>query len=130
MGINLSDPISTPKAYERWLKVMLGLSVVFGIVTVVSLYKMFTGSGDSAVTVLAALVAIMFFLGYREKSNAPRPGSPEYIAIKRQEEAKVQAAKDRRYRKKHPHQLARELIDNNKVSGRISFEDVQKRNNN
>ena len=126
MSFNLKDPISTPEAYERWLKILIVLSVGFAIATVVSLYNMVTGTGDSAVTVLLALSTVTFFFAYREKSTAPRPGSPEYMAIKRQEEAKVEAAKARRYRKNHPHEVARELIQNNKVDGRVSELDIRK----
>ena len=126
MSFNLKDPISTPEAYERWLKILIVLSVGFAIATVVSLYNMVTGTGDSAVTVLLALSTATFFFAYREKSTAPRPGSPEYMAIKRQEEAKVEAAKARRYRKNHPHEVARELIQNNKVDGRVSELDIKK----
>ena len=126
MSFNLKDPISTPEAYERWLKILIVLSVGFAIATVVSLYNMVTGTGDSAVTVLLALSTATFFFAYREKSTAPRPGSPEYMAIKRQEEAKADAAKARRYRKNHPHEVARELIQNNKVDGRVSELDIRK----
>lgn len=126
MSFNLKDPISTPEAYERWLKILIVLSVGFAIATVVSIYNMVTGTGDSAVTVLLALSTATFFFAYREKSTAPRPGSPEYMAIKRQEEAKADAAKARRYRKNHPHEVARELIQNNKVDGRVSELDIRK----
>ena len=128
MSFNLKDPISTPEAYERWLKVLIVLSIGFGIATVVSIYMMITATGDYAVTVLLALTTAIFFFAYREKSNAPRPGSPEYMAIKRQEQAKIDAAKERRYRKSHPHQVARELVKTNKVAGRVSSLDEKKEN--
>lgn len=120
MGFNLKDPINTLEAYEKWLKILLGLFVVFCIATAVCIYKLFNGTGDPALTILVALSTVMFFFAYREKKAAPRPGSPEYIAIQRQQDAKVEAAKERRYRKNHPHEVARELVKNNKVSGRVS----------
>ena len=59
----------------------------------------------------------MFFMAYREKSNAPRPGSPEYEAIERAHSAKIEAQRERIYRKQHPFDVARELVENNKPSG-------------
>ena len=120
MGFNLKDPINTLEAYERWLKILVGLFVVSCIGTIVCIYKLFNGTGDSALTILVALTTVMFFFAYREKKAAPRPGSPEYMAIQRQEDAKNAAARERRYRKNHPHEVARELVKNNKVSGRVS----------
>ena len=43
--------------------------------------------------ILALMATIMFFMAYREKSNAPRPGSPEYEAIERAQAAKIEAQK-------------------------------------
>ena len=120
MGFNLKDPINTLEAYERWLKILIGLFIVSCIGTGVCIYKLFNGTGDSSLTILVALTTVMFFFAYREKKAAPRPGSPEYMAIQRQVDAKNAAARERRYRKNHPHEVARELVKNNKVSGRVS----------
>lgn len=121
--MSLADPISTPKAYERWLKILIVLTVLCAIGTVVALYLLVTGSGDLVLTVLLFLSTLMFFFAHKEKAAAPRPGTPEYKALERQHEAKIAAAKEHRYRKQHPFSVARELVENNKVTARDSYKD-------
>lgn len=116
--MSLSDPISTPKAYERWLKILNVLTVVCAIATVVSVYLLFNDSGDLLLTVLLGLSTFMFFFAHKEKASAPRPGTPEYEAIERARASRSEAAKERRYRKQHPFSVARELVDNNKTAER------------
>ena len=120
--MKLADPISTPKSYERWLKILKVLTAVFAVITIISAVLVFTDNGgDLVLTVLCALTTAMFFFAYKEKSKGPRPGSPEYKAIERQREAKNAAAKERRYRKQHPFSVARELVNNNKASVRDDY---------
>lgn len=126
MSINLKDPIDTPEAYEKWLKILIVLTTVFGVITVISFYKVLTGTGDAALSILLAFTTAIFFFAYREKSAGPRPGSPEYEAIKRQHQAQIDAGKERRYLKQHPHQVARNLVKSNKVANRISYQDEMK----
>lgn len=121
--MSFADPISTPKAYERWLKILVVLTILCAIGTVISLYLLITGSGDLVFTMLLFLSTLMFFFAHKEKSAGPRPGTPEYKAIERQKEAKIAAAKDRRYRKQHPFSVARELVENNKATTRDSYKD-------
>lgn len=119
--MNLTDPISTPKAYERWLKILIVLSILSAIGTVISIYLLFKNSGDLIITVLLALSTLVFFFAYKEKAAGPRPGSPEYEAIERARIARADASKERRYRKQHPFSVARELVNNNKVSTRDDY---------
>lgn len=124
--MNLANPISTPKAYERWLKILIVLTVLCAIGTIISIYFLIQGTGDFAITVILLMSTFMFFFAHKEKAAGPRPGSPEYEALERQQEARAEAAKNRRYRKQHPHAVARELVKNNKVAGRVSYKDEQK----
>lgn len=124
--MNLADPISTPKAYERWLKALIVLTVLCAIGTIISVIFLVQGKGDLIITAIFLMSTCMFFFAHKEKAAGPRPGSPEYQALERQQEARAEAAKNRRYRKQHPHAVARELVKNNKVEGRISYKDEQK----
>ena len=127
MSFNLKDPISTPKAYENWLKILAALTVICGIATAVSAYKIFfTDNGDAVITILLAFTTAMFYFARREKASAPRPGSAEYEAIERQHQAQIEAGRERRYLKQHPHQVARQLVKDNKVADRISYQDEKK----
>lgn len=110
------------KKYEQWLVILKILTVVCLILTVVLGYFAFKGKTSPLTMILALMATIMFFMAYREKSNAPRPGSPEYEAIERAQAAKIEAQKKRLYRKQHPFDVARELVENNKASGSKSFE--------
>lgn len=105
------------KKYEQWLVILKILTVVCLILTVVLGYFAFKGKTSPLTMILALMATIMFFMAYREKSNAPRPGSPEYEAIERAQAAKIEAQKKRLYRKQHPFDVARELVENNKASG-------------
>ena len=105
------------KKYEQWLVVLKILTVVCLILTVVLGYFAFKGKTSPLTMILALMATIMFFMAYREKSNAPRPGSPEYEAIEHAHAAKIEAQKKRLYRKQHPFDVARELVENNKASG-------------
>ena len=110
------------KKYEQWLVILKILTVVCLILTVVLGYFAFKGKTSPLTMILALMATIMFFMAYREKSNAPRPGSPEYEAIERAQAAKIEAQKKRLYRKQHPFDVARELVENNKASGSKSSE--------
>ena len=110
------------KKYEQWLVILKILTVVCLILTVVLGYFAFKGKTSPLTMILALMATIMFFMAYREKSNAPRPGSPEYEAIERAQAAKIEAQKKRLYRKQHPFDVARELVENHKASGRKSSE--------
>lgn len=110
------------KKYEQWLVILKILTVVCLILTVVLGYFAFKGKTSPLTMILALMTTIMFFMAYREKSNAPRPGSPEYEAIERAQAAKIEAQKKRLYRKQHPFDVARELVENNKASGSKSSE--------
>lgn len=110
------------KKYEQWLVILKILTVVCLILTVVLGYFAFKGKTSPLTMILALMATIMFFMAYREKSNAPRPGSPEYEAIERAQAAKMEAQKKRLYRKQHPFDVARELVENNKASGSKSSE--------
>ncbi len=110
------------KKYEQWLVILKILTVVCLILTVVLGYFAFKGKTSPLTMILALMATIMFFMAYREKSNAPRPGSPEYEAIERAQAAKIEAQKKRLYRKQHPFDVARELVENNKASGNKSSE--------
>ena len=110
------------KKYEQWLVILKILTVVCLILTVVLGYFAFKGKTSPLTMILALMATIMFFMAYREKSNAPRPGSPEYEAIERALAAKIEAQKKRLYRKQHPFDVARELVENNKASGSKSSE--------
>ena len=110
------------KKYEQWLVILKILTVVCLILTVVLGYFAFKGKTSPLTIILALMATIMFFMAYREKSNAPRPGSPEYEAIERAQAAKIEAQKKRLYRKQHPFDVARELVENNKASGNKSSE--------
>ena len=110
------------KKYEQWLVILKILTVVCLILTVVLGYFAFKGKTSPLTMILALMATIMFFMAYREKSNAPRPGSPEYKAIERAQAAKIEAQKKRLYRKQHPFDVARELVENNKASGSKSSE--------
>ena len=110
------------KKYEQWLVILKILTVVCLILTVVLGYFAFKGKTSPLTMILAPMATIMFFMAYREKSNAPRPGSPEYEAIERAQAAKIEAQKKRLYRKQHPFDVARELVENNKASGSKSSE--------
>lgn len=127
MSFNLKNPIDTLEAYEKWLKILVALTAIFGVITAVYIYKVFTGTGDPALAILLAFSTAIFFFAYREKKAAPRPGSPEYEAIERQHQAQVNAGRERRYRKSHPHQVARELVENNKVYERESYNEEKKK---
>lgn len=126
--MNLADPISTPKSYERWLKILIVLTVICAIGTVISIYFLVKGSGDFVISAILLMSTFMFFFAHKEKAAGPRPGSPEYQALERQQQARMEATKERRYRKQHPHAVARELVANNKVAGRVSYKDEQKKN--
>lgn len=120
--MSLADPISTPESYERWLKILRLLTVVFAIITVVSFVLMFTDNGgDPILSILCLLTTVMFFFAHKEKSKGPRPGSPEYKAMERAREARSQASRERVYRKQHPFSVARELVANNKATARDSY---------
>lgn len=110
------------KKYEQWLVILKILTVVCLILTVVLGYFAFKGKTSPLTMILALMATIMFFMAYREKSNAPRPGSPEYEAIERAQAAKIEAQKKRLYQKQHPFDVARELVENNKASGSKSSE--------
>ena len=110
------------KKYEQWLVILKILTVVCLILTVVLGYFAFKVKTSPFTMFLALMASIMFFMAYREKSNAPRPGSPEYEAIERAQAAKIEAQKKRLYRKQHPFDVARELVENNKASGSKSSE--------
>ena len=110
------------KKYEQWLVILKILTVVCLILTVVLGYFAFKGKTSPLTMILALMATIMFFMAYREKSNAPRPGSTEYEAIERAQAAKIEAQKKRLYRKQHPFDVARELVENNKASGSKSSE--------
>lgn len=110
------------KKYEQWLVILKILTVVCLFLTVVLGYFAFKGKTSPLTMILALMATIMFFMAYREKSNAPRPGSPEYEAIERAQAAKIEAQKKRLYRKQHPFDVARELVENNKASGSKSSE--------
>ena len=110
------------KKYEQWLVILKILTVVCLILTVVLGYFAFKGKTSPLTMILALMATIIFFMAYREKSNAPRPGSPEYEAIERAQAAKIEAQKKRLYRKQHPFDVARELVENNKASGSKSSE--------
>ena len=110
------------KKYEQWLVILKILTVVCLILTVVLGYFAFKGKTSPLTMILALMATIMFCMAYREKSNAPRPGSPEYEAIERAQAAKIEAQKKRLYRKQHPFDVARELVENNKASGSKSSE--------
>lgn len=105
------------KKYEQWLVILKILTVVCLIATVILGYFASKGKVDFLLLIITLLATVMFFMAYREKSNAPRPGSPEYEAIERAQAAKIEAQKERIYRKQHPFDVARELIENNKTSG-------------
>lgn len=105
------------KKYEQWLVILKILSVVCLIATVILGYFASKGKVDFLLLIIGLLATVMFFMAYREKSNAPRPGSPEYEAIERAHAAKIEAQKERIYRKQHPFDVARELVENNKTSG-------------
>ena len=64
------------KKYEQWLVILKILTVVCLILTVVLGYFAFKGKTSPLTMILALMATIMFFMAYREKSNAPRPGSP------------------------------------------------------
>ena len=110
------------KKYEQWLVTLKILTAACLVLTVVLGYFSFKGKADPLLMILALLATIMFFIDYREKSSAPRPGSPEYEAIERAHAAKIEAQKERIYRKQHPFDVARELVENNKASGSKSSE--------
>lgn len=110
------------KKYEQWLVTLKILTVVCLVLTIILIYFSYKGKTDPLVMILALLATIMFFMAYREKSRAPRPGSPEYEAIERAQAAKIDAQKERIYRKQHPFDVARELVENNKASGSKSSE--------
>ena len=110
------------KKYEQWLVILKILSVVCLIATVILGYFASKGKVDFLLLIIGLLATVMFFMAYREKSNAPRPGSPEYEAIERAHAAKIAAQKERIYRKQHPFDVARELVENNKTSGSRSSE--------
>lgn len=105
------------KKYEQWLLTLKILTALCLIITVVLGYFAYQGKVDFLLLIIAILATVMFFMAYREKSNAPRPGSPEYEAIERAHSAKIEAQKERIYRKQHPFDVARELVENNKPSG-------------
>ena len=108
------------KKYEQWLVILKILTVVCLIITVILGYFASKGKVDFLLLIIALLATVMFFMAYREKSNAPRPGSPEYEAIERA--PKIEAQKERIYRKQHPFDVARELVENNKTTGSKSSE--------
>ena len=110
------------KKYEQWLVILKILTVVCLIITVILGYFASKGKVDFLLLIIALLATVMFFMAYREKSNAPRPGSPEYEAIERAQAAKIEAQKERIYRKQHPFDVARELVENNKTTGSKSSE--------
>ena len=110
------------KKYEQWLGILKILTVVCLIITVILGYFASKGKVDFLLLIIALLATVMFFMAYREKSNAPRPGSPEYEAIERAQAAKIEAQKERIYRKQHPFDVARELVENNKTTGSKSSE--------
>lgn len=105
------------KKYEQWLLTLKILTALCLIITAILGYFSYQGKVDFLPLIIAALATVMFFMAYREKSNAPRPGSPEYEAIERAHSAKIEAQRDRIYRKQHPFDVARELVENNKPSG-------------
>ena len=110
------------KKYEQWLVILKILTVVCLIATVILGYFASKGKVDFLLLIIALLATVMFFMAYREKSNAPRPGSPEYEAIERAQAAKIEAQKERIYRTQHPFDVARELVENNKATGSKSSE--------
>ena len=107
------------KKYEQWLKALKILTALCFILSIVLVYFATQGKIDPILLILAILSTLMFFMAYREKSKGPRPGSPEYEA-ERAREAKIAAQKERIYRKQHPFDVARELIENNKASSKSS----------
>lgn len=77
------------KKYEQWLMTLKILTAVCLILSIVLIYFATKGKVDPILLILALLATLMFFMAYREKSKAPRPGSPEYEAIERAHEAKI-----------------------------------------
>ena len=108
------------KKYEQWLKALKILTALCFILSIVLVYFATQGKIDPILLILAILSTLMFFMAYREKSKGPRPGSPEYEDIERALEAKIAAQTERIYRKQHPFDVARELIENNKASSKSS----------
>lgn len=102
------------KKYEQWLLALKLLTVICLILGIFFTYRYINCNGHPAGMVLFMLCSLMFFMAHREKSAAPRPGSPEYEAIERAQESRIQASRERLYRKQHPFMVARELVENNK----------------
>lgn len=103
------------KKYNNLLRNLLILTIVFAIITIASFVLIYFGKGDPIVSILCLATTIMFFFAHREKSSAPRPGSPEYEAIERAREAKVKASREQAYKKQHPFEVARNLVASNKA---------------
>lgn len=114
----MDDMQTKLKKYEQWLVILRILSVIFLIAGIAALYWVIKSNGNPGLMVICLLSALMFFMAYREKSNSPRPGSPEYEAIEKAHAAKLQANREHRYRKQHPFTVARELVENNKTNSK------------
>lgn len=110
----MDDTQTKLKKYEQWLLTLKVLSVVCLVLGIIFTYRYIKCNGHPAGMAIFMLCALMFFLAYREKSTAPRPGSPEYEAIERAQASRIKASQERLYRKQHPFMVARELVANNK----------------
>ena len=115
------------KKYNNLLRNLLILTVIFAIITIASFVLIFLGKGDPIVSILCLATTLMFFFAHREKSSAPRPGSPEYEAIERARKAKVKASREQAYKKQHPFEVARDLVESNKSSSSKSSKNPPKK---
>ncbi len=102
------------KKYEQWLQILKLLSIICLVLGIIFTYRYIKCNGHPAGMVIFMLSSLMFFMAYREKSAAPRPGSPEYEAIERAHASRIKTSQERLYRKQHPFMVARELVENNK----------------
>ena len=116
----MDDTQTKLKRHEQWLIILRVLAVICLIAGLIFLYRYIKTDQNPAPMALFLLSSIMFFMAYREKSHDPKPGSPEYEARERAEEAKINAKKERLYRRDHPFMVARELVDQNKAENKNS----------
>lgn len=106
---------------QQHVKILRYLSLACFILFIIFLIIYIrTGGYNPFPMIISGLAALLFLSSTREFKQAPLPGSPEYEAIERQKQQKAEALAEKRYKKEHPFEVARDLVQNNKKTGPVA----------